>query len=68
MNKATTKESLFNAMRKAVMWVEKEQEELKSKFETRFIKTVRTAVILAALLTLINVILVLKVMLCLCYM
>jgi hypothetical protein len=47
-------------MRKAVMWVEKEQEELKSKFETRFIKTVRTAVILAALLTLINVILVLK--------
>ena len=60
MNKATTKASFFNALRKATVWMAKEQEELKSKFESRFIKTVRTAVILAALLTLINVILVLK--------
>jgi len=60
MNKATTKASFFNALRKATVWMEKEQEELKSKFESRFIKTVRTAVILAALLTLINVIVVLK--------
>ena len=60
MNKATTKESLFNAMRKAVMWVEKEQEELKSKFETRYIKTIRTLVILSALLVISNSILVLR--------
>jgi hypothetical protein len=60
MDKSTAKESLFNIPRKVAMWVKKEKEELKSKFETRFIKTVRTAVILAALLTLINVIVVLK--------
>jgi hypothetical protein len=33
---------------------------MKSKFESRFIKTIRTAVVLSCVLVLINVLLVLK--------
>jgi hypothetical protein len=60
MNKATVKIGFSNVLRKAAVWVEQEQIEMKSKFETRYIKTIRTLVVLSCLLYTINVILVLK--------
>jgi hypothetical protein len=50
----------INVLQRATNWVEKEATVMKSKFESRFIKTVRSMVVLACVLTLINVILVLK--------
>ena len=49
-----------NLLQKTLEWVQQETITLKSKFESRFIKTVRTVVVLACVLTFINVILVLK--------
>ena len=54
------KKITINALQRATNWVEKETTVMKSKFEARFIKTVRTMVVLACVLTLINVILVLR--------
>jgi len=60
MNKATVKIGFSNVLRKAAVWVEQEQIELKSKFETRYIKTIRTLVVLSVLLVISNSILVLR--------
>ncbi len=54
------KKLTVSALQKVTNWVEKETIVMKSKFESRFIKTVRSMVVLACVLTLINVILVLK--------
>jgi hypothetical protein len=54
------KKLTINVLQRATNWVEKETTVMKSKFESRFIKTVRSMVVLACVLTLINVILVLK--------
>jgi hypothetical protein len=56
----TVKKLTINVLQRATNWVEKETTVMKSKFESRFIKTVRSMVVLACVLTLINVILVLK--------
>jgi len=45
---------------KLLSWIQQETIILKSRFESRFIKTVRSVVVLACVLTLINVIMVLK--------
>lgn len=47
-------------LQKAAHWAAGERVELVSRFESRFIKTVRTTVVLAVVLTLINALLVLK--------
>lgn len=60
INKDSMKSVCSNTLLKMANWIQEEQVEMKSKFESRFIKTVRTMVVLAALLTIINVILVLK--------
>ena len=52
------KKLTVSALQKVTNWVEKETIVMKSKFESRFIKTVRSMVVLACVLTLINVILV----------
>jgi hypothetical protein len=49
-----------NTLFKVANWIQEEKTEMTSKFESRFIKTVRTVVVLAALLTIINLILVLR--------
>ena len=54
------KKLTINVLQRATNWVEKEATVMKSKFESRFIKTIRTAVVLSCVLVLINVILVLK--------
>ena len=54
------KKLTVSALQRVTNWVEKETIVMKSKFESRFIKTVRSMVVLACVLTLINVILVLK--------
>jgi len=54
------KKLTINVLQRATNWVEKEATVMKSKFESRFIKTIRTAVILSCVLVLINVLLVLK--------
>ena len=54
------KKLTINVLQRATNWVEKETTVMKSKFESRFIKTIRTAVVLSCVLVLINVILVLK--------
>ena len=60
MNKATAKIGFSNVLRKAAVWVVQEQIEMKSKFETRYIKTIRTLVVLSVLLVISNSILVLR--------
>ena len=60
MNKATAKIGFSNVLRKAAVLVEQEQIEMKSKFETRYIKTIRTLVVLSVLLVISNSILVLR--------
>lgn len=60
MNKATAKIGFSNVLRKAAVRVEQEQIEMKSKFETRYIKTIRTLVVLSVLLVISNSILVLR--------
>jgi len=47
-------------LKKFIAWMEQETETMKSKFETRFIKTIRTVVVLSCVLVLINVLLVLR--------
>ena len=54
------KKLTINVLQRATNWVEKETIVMKSKFESRFIKTIRTAVVLSCVLVLINVLLVLK--------
>lgn len=54
------KKLTINVLQRATNWVEKETTVMKSKFESRFIKTIRTAVVLSCVLVLINVLLVLK--------
>jgi hypothetical protein len=54
------KKLTINVLQRATNWVEKEATVMKSKFESRFIKTIRTAVVLSCVLVLINVLLVLK--------
>ena len=54
------KKITIKVLNKVTTWMEKEATVMKSKFETRFIKTIRTAVILSCVLVLINVLLVLK--------
>ena len=54
------KKLTVSALQRVTNWVEKETTVMKSKFESRFIKTIRTAVVLSCVLVLINVILVLK--------
>jgi hypothetical protein len=54
------KKLTVSALQRVTNWVEKETIVMKSKFESRFIKTIRTAVVLSCVLVLINVILVLK--------
>ncbi len=60
VNKDSMKSVCSNTLFKVANWIQEEKTEMTSKFESRFIKTVRTMVVLAALLTIINVILVLK--------
>ncbi len=60
INKDSMKSVCSNTLLKMANWIQEEKTEMTSKFESRFIKTVRTMVVLAALLTIINVILVLK--------
>ena len=60
MNKATVKIGFSNVLRKAAVWVEQEQIEMKSKIETRYIKTIRNLVVLFVLLVISNSILVLR--------
>jgi hypothetical protein len=54
------KKLTVSALQRVTNWVEKETIVMKSKFESRFIKTIRTAVVLSCVLVLINVLLVLK--------
>ena len=54
------KKLTVSALQRVTNWVEKETTVMKSKFESRFIKTIRTAVVLSCVLVLINVLLVLK--------
>ena len=54
------KKLTINVLQRATNWVEKETTVMKSKFESRFIKTIRTAVVLSCVLVIINVLLVLK--------
>ncbi len=54
------KKITIELLNKATNWMEKEATVMKSKFETRFIKTIRTAVVLSCVLVLINVLLVLR--------
>ena len=61
INKDSMKSVCYNTLLKMANWIQEEKTEMTSKFESRFIKTVRTVVVLAALLTIINVILVLRV-------
>ena len=60
VNKDSMKSVCSNTLFKVANWIQEEKTEMTSKFESRFIKIVRTMVVLAALLTVINVILVLK--------
>ena len=60
VNKDSMKSVCSNTLLKMANWIQEDKTEMTRKFESRFIKTVRTTVVLAALLTIINVILVLK--------
>jgi len=60
VNKDSMKSVCSSILLKAANWIQEEKTEMTSKFESRFIKTVRTVVVLAALLTIINLILVLR--------
>jgi hypothetical protein len=54
------KKLTINVLNRATSWLEKETETMKSKFETRFIKTIRTVVVLSCVLVFINVLLILR--------
>jgi len=54
------KKITIKVLNKATTWMEKEATVMKSKFETRFIKTIRSAVVLSCVLVLINVLLILR--------
>jgi len=54
------KKITIKVLNKVTTWMEKEATVMKSKFETRFIKTIRSAVVLSCVLVLINVLLILR--------
>lgn len=60
VSKDSMKSACSNTLLKVANWIQEEKKEMTSKFESRFIKTVRTVVVLAVLLTIINLILVLR--------